>query len=58
MAGVGGVKSLANFVVQVPVATNPNGKDPITGQVYSHVCTGTNGCGLAAEVRLQAPRSW
>jgi Alpha/beta hydrolase domain len=47
VAGVGGVKSLANFVVQVPEATNPNGKDPITGQVYSHVCTGTNGCGLA-----------
>jgi hypothetical protein len=47
VAGVGGVKSLANFVVQVPVATNPNGKEPITGQVYSHVCTGTNGCGLA-----------
>jgi hypothetical protein len=47
VAGAGGVKSLASFVVQVPVATNPNGKDPITGQVYSHVCTGTNGCGLA-----------
>jgi len=38
---------LASFVVQVPVATNPNKTDPITGQVYSHVCTGTNGCGLA-----------
>jgi uncharacterized protein YjbI with pentapeptide repeats len=25
------------------VAANPKGKDPITGQVYSHVCTGTNG---------------
>src|SRR6516164_4960932 len=47
VAGSGGLKSLANFVVQVPVATNPNGRDPITGQVYSHVCTGTNGCGLA-----------
>lgn len=47
VASVGGLKSLANFVVQVPVAANPNGKDPITGQVYSHVCTGTNGCGLA-----------
>ena len=58
VAGVSGLKSLASFVVQVPVATNPNGKerdrgkedirtDPITGQVYSHVCTGTNGCGLA-----------
>jgi hypothetical protein len=47
VAGAGGLKSLASFVVQVPVATNPNGKDPITGQVYSHVCTGTNGCGLA-----------
>ncbi|HXA05459.1 MAG TPA: hypothetical protein VNY30_11500 [Bryobacteraceae bacterium] len=47
VAGVGGLKSLASYVVEVPVATNPNGKDPITGQVYSHVCTGTNGCGLA-----------
>ena len=47
MAGASGLKSLASFVVQVPVATNPNGKDPITGQVYSHLCTGTNGCGLA-----------
>ena len=47
VAGASGLKSLASFVVQVPVATNPNGKDPITGQVYSHVCTGTNGCGLA-----------
>src|SRR3984893_8779258 len=47
VAGAAGLKSLASFVVQVPVATNPNRKDPITGQVYSHVCTGTNGCGLA-----------
>jgi hypothetical protein len=31
VAGAGGVKSLASFVVQVPVATSPNGKDPITG---------------------------
>jgi hypothetical protein len=46
VAGTGGLKSLANWVVQVPVAVNPNGKAPITGQVYSHVCTGTNGCGL------------
>jgi hypothetical protein len=38
---------LANYVVQVPVAENKNGKQPITGKVYSHVCTGTNGCGLA-----------
>jgi hypothetical protein len=44
---VSGLKSLASFVVQVPVATNPNGTQPITGFVYSHVCTGTNGCGLA-----------
>jgi hypothetical protein len=47
VAGTGGVKSLASFVVQVPVAHNPNGTEPITGTVYSHVCTGTNGCGLA-----------
>jgi len=47
VAGAGGVKSLANYVVQVPVAENKNGKQPITGKVYGHVCTGTNGCGLA-----------
>jgi hypothetical protein len=58
VAGVSGLKSLASFVVQVPVATNPYGADPITGQVYSHVCTGTNGCGIAVEVRRQARRSW
>ena len=62
VAAAGGLKSLANFVVQVPVAANPNGKDPITGQVYSHVCTGTNGCGLAvgtttstAQLVIQGP---
>lgn len=62
VAGAGGVKSLANFVVQVPVATNRNGKNPITGQVYGHVCTGTNGCGLAvgttastAQLEIQGP---
>src|SRR5215469_548913 len=62
IAGAGGVKSLANFVVQVPVATNPNGSD-ITGQVYGHVCTGTNGCGLpvggtptsTAQLEIQGP---
>jgi hypothetical protein len=46
-----GSKTLASYVVQVPVATTngkaPNGNNTITGQVYSHVCTGTNGCGLA-----------
>ena len=47
VAGAGGVTTLANYVVQVPVAENKNGKQPITGKVYSHVCTGTNGCGLA-----------
>jgi hypothetical protein len=46
VSDVKGPKSLANFVVQVPVATDGNG-NIITGQVYSHVCTGTNGCGLA-----------
>jgi hypothetical protein len=58
-----GLKSLASFVVQVPVATKPNGKDPITGPVYSHVCTGTNGCGIAvgsaptstAQLEIQGP---
>lgn len=47
-AGASGLKSLAAFVVQVPVATNGSGQPPITGAVYGHVCTGTNGCGLAA----------
>jgi len=49
VSDVTGPKSLANYVVQVPVATNgdpPQGGNIITGQVYSHVCTGTNGCGL------------
>ena len=58
VAGAGGVKSLANFVVQVPVATNRKRKNPITGQVYGHVCTGTNGCGLAVGSGRQARRSW
>jgi hypothetical protein len=47
VAGAGGRTTLANYVVQVPVAVDHNGKAPITGKVYSHVCTGTNGCGLA-----------
>ena len=47
VAGTGGLKSLANYVVQVPVASNANGQVAITGPVYGHVCTGTNGCGLA-----------
>jgi hypothetical protein len=62
VAGAGGLKSLANWVVQAPVAVNPNGKAPITGQVYSHVCTGTNGCGLpvgastsTAQLVIQGP---
>jgi hypothetical protein len=64
---VTGTKSLASYVVQVPVATTdgkaPNGANTITGQVYSHVCTGTNGCGLAvgstptstAQLEVQGP---
>jgi hypothetical protein len=47
VAGASGLKSLAGFVAQVPVATNGGGQPPITGPVYGHVCTGTNGCGLA-----------
>ena len=47
VAGAGGLKTLAGFVAQVPVATNGSGQPPITGAVYGHVCTGTNGCGLA-----------
>jgi hypothetical protein len=58
---------LADFVVQVPVATSdgnpPNGTNTLTGQVYGHVCTGTNGCGLAvgsaatstAHLQIQGP---
>jgi hypothetical protein len=58
---------LADFVIQVPVATSdgnaPNGSNTITGQVYGHVCTGTNGCGLAvgssptstAHLQIQGP---
>jgi len=62
-AGAGGLKTLAGFVAQVPVATNGVGQPPISGQVYGHVCTGTNGCGLAvgsaptstAQLVIQAP---
>jgi hypothetical protein len=58
---------LADFVIQVPVATTdanpPDGSNNITGQVYGHVCTGNNGCGLAvgsaatstAQLQIQAP---
>ena len=67
VSDVKGPKTLAAYVVQVPVATNdgqpPNGTNTITGQVYSHVCTGTNGCGLAvgstptstAQMAIQGP---
>src|SRR5262249_10850138 len=38
VAGAGGLKSLASYVVQIPVATadgkEPNGKNAITGRVY------------------------
>jgi hypothetical protein len=47
VAAAGGLKTLAGFVAQVPVVTNGVGQPPISGQVYGHVCTGTNGCGLA-----------
>jgi hypothetical protein len=50
VSDVTGPKSLASYVVQVPVATDgdaPKGGNTITGRVYGHVCTGTNGCGLA-----------
>src|ERR1700722_16745211 len=62
-----GPTGLAAFVVQVPVATSdgnpPNGTNTITGQVYGHVCTGTDGCGLAvgsaptstAHLQIQGP---
>ena len=47
-----GPTGLAAFVLQVPVATTdgnaPNGTNTLTGQVYGHVCTGPNGCPLAA----------
>ena len=76
-----GLKALASYVVQVPVAThgnssnngngqgNHNGDDHgagniIEGQVYGHVCSGTNGCGLpvptgappsTAQLAIQGP---
>ena len=62
VAGAGGVRTLAGYVVQVPVATNGAAQPPITGSVYGHVCTGTNGCGLAvgsststAQLVIQGP---
>jgi hypothetical protein len=66
VSDVTGPKSLANYVVQVPVATDgnvPNGGSTITGEVYGRVCTGTNGCGLAvggtptstAQLEIQGP---
>jgi hypothetical protein len=63
VAAAGGLKSLASYVVQVPVAVNKNGKEPITGKLYGHVCTGTNGCGLTvgsaptstAQLAIQGP---
>ena len=67
VTNVNGTASLASYVVQVPVATidgnPPNGTNTITGQVYGHVCTGTNGCGLAvgsaptstAHMAIQSP---
>jgi hypothetical protein len=63
VAGASGLKTLASYVVQVPVATNGSGQAPITGTVYGHVCTGTNGCGLAvgstptstAQMAIQGP---
>ena len=52
-----GTSAMAAYVVQVPVATADGNPAPgyignvsnniITGTVYSHVCTGTNGCGVA-----------
>jgi hypothetical protein len=52
VADVTGSKTLAAYVVQVPVATTdgnpPNGTNTITGPVYGHVCRGPSGCGLAA----------
>jgi hypothetical protein len=66
VSNISGTASLASYVVQVPVATldgnAPNGTNTITGQVYGHVCIGTNGCGLAvgaststAQLQIQAP---
>jgi hypothetical protein len=50
VAGTNGMKALASYVVQVPVASygnTANGANIITDQVYGRVCSGTNGCGLA-----------
>jgi hypothetical protein len=54
-AAAGGLKALASWVVQVPVATD--GNNPITGRVYGHVCTGTNGCGLPVPTVGSPPTS-
>ena len=52
-----GTSTLSAYVVQVPLATTDGNPAPgytgnvsnniITGTVYSHICTGTNGCGVA-----------
>jgi hypothetical protein len=66
VTNVNGSGVLASYVVQVPVATSdgkaPNGTNTITGQVYGHVCIGTNGCGLpvgtvtsTAHMAIQSP---
>ena len=48
VAGAAGRHELWRIMsCRCPWQTIKNGKQPITGKVYSHVCTGTNGCGLA-----------
>lgn len=52
-----GTSTMSAYVVQVPVATTDGSPAPgytgntsnniITGTVYSHICTGTNGCGIS-----------
>ena len=54
-----GTSTLSAYVVQVPVATTDGSPPPgypgyvsgdnniISGSVYSHICVGTNGCGIA-----------
>jgi len=66
VTNISGSATLAGYVVQVPVATldgtAPNGTNTITGEVYGHVCIGTNGCGLTvgtntttAHMAIQSP---
>ena len=46
VAGAGGLRTLAGLC-RTGARGHERTDTPITGPVYGHVCTGTNGCGLA-----------